>query len=314
MRLATDTGKATGVDTDWVERVAHVRPWTKGGARAPHKPLLLLYALGRLQQAGVSVPVPYAEAEKPLDALLSEFGPPHHTSSVYPFYHLTSDRLWVIKTAPGLGSPGATKKDMRSFGAAGELAPDFADALLADPALFAAIVHLLLDSNFPPTLHTDICDQVGIDLLSADMTPSALMAKVAKKKRDPEFRNLVLMAYEKTCAMCGFDSQLDTDSPGLEAAHVRWFNIDGPDEPSNGLCLCSLHHKLLDKGAMGLTAEHTISVSARFISKSSAAQHFVHALLGKEIIEPQAGFDPVADTHIAWHTTEVFRPPAREVA
>jgi len=71
-------------DEDWLDRVAHIRAWSKRGVRAPHKPLQLLYALGRIQQLGANVPVPYAEAEKPLDALLAEFGPPHPTTSVSP--------------------------------------------------------------------------------------------------------------------------------------------------------------------------------------------------------------------------------------
>lgn len=35
---------------DWLERTAKLRQWTRSGTRAPHKPLLFLYALGRFQQ------------------------------------------------------------------------------------------------------------------------------------------------------------------------------------------------------------------------------------------------------------------------
>ncbi|MEU8697935.1 hypothetical protein AB0C61_09655 [Streptomyces sp. NPDC048680] len=35
---------------NWVERTAQLRQWTRGGTRAPHKPLLFLYALSRFQQ------------------------------------------------------------------------------------------------------------------------------------------------------------------------------------------------------------------------------------------------------------------------
>ena len=41
---------------------------------------------------------------------------------------------------------------------------------------------------------------------------------------------------------------------GIEAAHIRWFNLCGPDVPDNGLALCALHYKLLDRGALGLDA------------------------------------------------------------
>jgi hypothetical protein len=30
-----------------IEKIKNIRTWQKGGIRAPHKPLLLLYALGR---------------------------------------------------------------------------------------------------------------------------------------------------------------------------------------------------------------------------------------------------------------------------
>ena len=41
-------------ETGWVERVANLKVWRQRGERAPHKPLLLLYALSRLQRTGSS--------------------------------------------------------------------------------------------------------------------------------------------------------------------------------------------------------------------------------------------------------------------
>jgi hypothetical protein len=68
---------------DWADRVARLRQWTRGGERAPHKPLLLLYALGRFQLHG-NEPIVFSEAEEQLKQLLREFGPPCDTS---PGYH-----------------------------------------------------------------------------------------------------------------------------------------------------------------------------------------------------------------------------------
>jgi len=48
--------------------------WRQGDQRAPHKPLLVLYALGRWQR-GQKV-VAFREAEPGLTAPLREFGPP----------------------------------------------------------------------------------------------------------------------------------------------------------------------------------------------------------------------------------------------
>ena len=46
-----------------------------GGERYPHKPLLLLWLLGRMQQQVTSA-CTYEEAEKPVSRLLDDFGPP----------------------------------------------------------------------------------------------------------------------------------------------------------------------------------------------------------------------------------------------
>ena len=48
---------------------------------------------------------------------------------------------------------------------------------------------------------------------------------------------------------------------GLEAAHVRWHSHGGPSDVANGLCLCPLHHKFLDLGAIGISDTHRVMVS-----------------------------------------------------
>jgi putative restriction endonuclease len=308
-------------DIDWEDRVAHIRAWQRDGVRAPHKPLLLLYALGRLQGSGLNAPLPFSEAEGPLNALLADFGRPTSartsTNAGYPFHHLTSDGLWIVSTAEGVGSPGSKLGLLRSSRATGELDPGFAAAMLADPELLTRIARSLLDTNFPPTLHEEIAERVGLDLAAAadaDREDVPERGRDSKMRRSSEFRDNILLAYERRCAMCGWDARLGTVVVGLEAAHVRWFNIGGPDEPANGLCLCSLHHKLFDRGVMGLTSDHTVAVSAHFVGGGSLAKDFVLALLGNAVAEPLAGFPSVADEHIAWHTSEVFRSPARLVA
>ena len=50
--------------------------WRSHGQRAPHKPLLLLLALGRVAQGGRDRLARYEDIEKPLKKLLKRFGPP----------------------------------------------------------------------------------------------------------------------------------------------------------------------------------------------------------------------------------------------
>ena len=298
--------------TDWVERVAHIRAWQRDGERAPHKPLLLLYALGRLQREGANTPVSFAEAEPPLRTLLAEYGPPRPTSPGYPFHYLTTDGLWVVRTAAGAGSPGPNLGALRAEGTVGELQAGFARALLSDPTLLVRVARTLLDANFPPSLHDDIAAQVGLDLSDPEAEP--VIDLTTRRRRSPAFRDEILMAYEMRCAICGWDGRLGSEAVGLEAAHIRWFNIGGPDAPDNGLCLCSLHHKLLDKGAIGITPERTVAVSARFSGRGPVAEQLVLAMIGKELARPQPGLPLVAGIYIDWHTTQVFRLPRRQAA
>ncbi|TDC43773.1 restriction endonuclease [Actinomadura sp. KC345] len=293
---------------DWVERVLSVRRYSRNGERAPHKPLLLLYALGRFRSEGPR-PIEFSAAEQDLDRLLQEFGPPRTTSPGYPFHHLTNDdRLWEVTTADGAGSPGPNVGPLRKLHAEGRLHPALATALSENSALLPQLVRALLDANFAPSLHADICQMVGLDLAEAALPP-----QVSDEfgPRDPAFRMEVLEAYEYCCAFCGYDGWLSGVAVGLDAAHVRWRTYGGADDLGNGICLCALHHRLFDRGVVGLTDDHAITVSRKYVSRADTSRSLVLALVGRPAQKPQAGSAPVEPQHIAWHTRQVFRGPAR---
>lgn len=295
---------------DWVQRVTSLNQWRRGGERAPHKPLLLLYALGRLQRTGSSS-IRFADAEGDLRRLLEEFGPPRSTSPGYPFHHLTSDGLWVVHTLSGAGSPGSNVGRLRG-GAVGELQVDFALALEHDSRLLASVVQAILYENFPPTLHDDILDATGISLESVELTEVFVSATGRRRRRDPAFREMVMLAYEYRCAVCGYDGSLQREAVGIDAGHIRWWASQGPDEVANGIAVCSFHHKLLDRGAITLSADHHVAVSSHFIGRSTIAECLVLSLVDRPLLDPQPGQPLPHPDHVAWHQTQVFRAPARE--
>ncbi|MEU1287764.1 phosphorothioated DNA-binding restriction endonuclease [Kitasatospora sp. NPDC005856] len=300
---------------DWLERVAKLRRWTNNDIRAPHKPLLLLYALGSFQR-DADGELRYSAVEEELKRLLEEYGPSHPTTPAYPFHHLVSDGVWEVRTDHGAGSPGSGVRVLRSSGATGRLVPELRTALRKEPALLERLARVLLDFHFPPSLHTDLCEAVGLDLDLAEaegVTGAPGRAeRAAGRQRDRRMRELVLTAYEFQCAFCGYDGMLGASTVGLEAAHVRWWSYDGPDEVDNGLCLCSLHHKLFDKGVLGLGEGRRILVSQRFVGRSEASRQHVLALAGRLVIGPQAGIPSVAGRHRQWHAEQVFRGEPRE--
>jgi putative restriction endonuclease len=122
---------------------------------------------------------------------------------------------------------------------------------------------------------------------------------------------MVLVAYEYRCAMCGYDGRLGNEAVGLDAAHLRWWAFEGPDTVDNSLCLCSMHHKLLDRGVIGIGAGNSVTVSARFVGRGRTAEALVLELLGRPLLEPQRGQPPPALAHIEWHHSQVFSGPAR---
>src|ERR1700756_2087553 len=75
--------------------------WKQGDQRAPHKPLLVLYALGRGQRGEAEVP--FRQAEPDLTALLREFGPPRKSDHPeQPFWRLQRDGIWTVRAPSGL--------------------------------------------------------------------------------------------------------------------------------------------------------------------------------------------------------------------
>ncbi|MEU9337846.1 phosphorothioated DNA-binding restriction endonuclease [Streptomyces sp. NPDC048290] len=303
---------------DWLKRAAGLRQWTRGGARAPHKPLLLLYALARFQEdpgGGLR----YSAVEDDLRRLLAEYGPPHRTTPAYPFHHLVGDGLWEVQTDLGGVSPGTGVRALRESGATGRLVPELRQELRREPGRLGELVRLLLDAHFPPSLHEELSDAVGLMPTSVPMpTPVELDGQRARygygygrrQRRDPRIRERVLAAYDHRCAFCGFDGSLGTRPVGLEAAHVRWWAFEGPDALDNALCLCALHHKLFDKGVLGMErAEggHQVLVSPLFDGSGETARLLVRDLAGRPLTGPRPGVPSVADGHRDWHRGQVFR-------
>jgi putative restriction endonuclease len=86
---------------------------------------------------------------------------------------------------------------------------------------------------------------------------------------------------------------------------VWWFTHGGPDTLDNGLALCALHHKLLDRGALGLTGDYRIKVSGHFTARTPAGR-MVYELAGRPL-RPRPGTPLPAVEHLAWHDREVFK-------
>jgi putative restriction endonuclease len=282
-----------------------LRTWKRGDERALHKPLLVLYALGRVQCRQHRL-VPFASAERPLEALLKEFGPTRKSyHPEYPFWRLQADGIWEIPDRAQLQSrqsntdPPITQLRLASGGFLAEID----DALRADAQLLRRTAQQLLDAHFPESLHPSILASCNLDLTS---DPTVTSGRVA---RDPNFRIEVLRAYGHRCALCGYHASIDGAVVALEAAHVMWHCYSGPNTVENGLSLCPLHHRVFDLGLVTIRDQRVL-VSARVTEGGSSELH-LGRLHGNLLHGPVSGYPSVSKSYSLWHQDRVFKAPSR---
>lgn len=290
-----------------VEQLTSLHQYSASGQRAPHKPLLVLLALGQFEATGSST-LPWSVVEQRLGALLAEFGTPTRdgkTLPSYPFTRLRADGVWQLSR----DVPNDNVGPLRVEPIDGSFTPDVEDALRQSPGSVYEAARVLVEQQFPFTIAPDVLAAAGLDPDLVFGTASQVARRAATERRlDPRWRHAILEAWDRSCAFCGFDGALGGAPVGLEAAHVRWFTFDGPDAPDNGLALCSLHHKLLDRGVLGMSDPETVQVSTTFSAVSETGRA-VYDLHGKRL-RPRPGTRLPATVHIDWHQREVFKGTA----
>lgn len=301
---------------EFFRRIEGVRPLEVHGRRKPHKPLLLLLALGRVARGAPRLGTYADDIEGPMKHLLTRFGRPGDAPRpVAPFGRLRSDGLWEIpgaETVSTTASGDLHTAPLRERRIEGGFPEPVHDLLCRQPELVERAASRILGDNFPESLHQQIRDEVGLEgLLSAE---PAGFDSTEKRPRDPRFRQRVLIAYERRCAICGDDSLIGGDLLGLDAAHIRWHSHGGPDTESNGLALCTLHHRAFDRGAIGLEqteeAAFAVLVSRELSGRTGAYRQLVNEN-GNRIRPPQEREFLPKRRFVEWHRTEVFRGQPR---
>lgn len=299
---------------EFLDLVRGIKVWSQGDQRAPHKPLLLLYALGQVSEERERM-IPYVEVDERLLDLLAHYGPAKRSTNTHdPFNRLCRDELWGIEAREPLPEELAarTRRTLKEADAQGGFPEDQYRLLRSDPALVRQAALEILTGHFPRSLHDEILDAVGIGDGTVPAAPD--QAETERRPRDPAFREKVLEIYQFRCAVCGHDTRLRNQPLGLEAAHIKWHAAGGPDTAPNGLALCTMHHKGLDLGAIGLFPVddgYRIQVS-RGVNGSSEAARSLRELHGKSVHCPERESDKPEPEFVDWHDREVFRQPSLE--
>lgn len=289
-----------------IKRFRSLTIWNKGGQRAPHKPLLCLLAISKVIE-GKERLLPFRMIEKKLSELLVSFGPPRKACyPEYPFWFLKYDpNIWEFRSASpivlGARSQPTRAALLRSEAEAG-FREDVFHAIKHDEAVRSQIISDLLASHFPETIHEDILQSLNLRMGTEP---------IKCNQRDPQFREKILSAYEYRCAVCGFNVRIGQVVIALEAAHIKWHQAGGPDTHENGLSLCSLHHKLFDRGAFTVDTDHRALISERAYGTEGFIEH-LGRYHKKPLIKPhRESYRPKGD-FLSWHMYQVFLLPVRE--
>jgi putative restriction endonuclease len=277
-----------------------IKSWTKGSERAPHKPLLILIVLGEIQNGNTHF-IKFEEIEERLRNLLIDFGPPiKNAKPHYPFVRLANDGIWefnkpkLIDTTSDPSSQYLIENEISAC-----FIPEIKQRLINDPLFLKEVAWQILSKNFPESIHEDILSATGLDI-----SPGK------KRTRNAAFRDQILIAYEYKCAVCEFSVRLAQKNIALEAAHIKWFEAQGPDTENNGIALCTMHHKLFDLGAFTLK-NNLIFVSDHV--NGTGAKEWLLRFHGKEIRLPQREKYYPKPEFTEWHVNEVFKGMEREV-
>ncbi|WP_367278916.1 phosphorothioated DNA-binding restriction endonuclease [Desulfobacula sp.] len=282
--------------------------WKRNGVRSPHKPLMVLYAIGCLLRNKERL-ISYEEIDKDVAKLLQDFGPQRKSyHPEYPFWRLQKDGIWEIEHSEKLNlklnnSGDVKKKDLIENRIRGGFKNDIYKNLIDNQMMIKEIIQEILEDNFPQTIHEDILQAVGIDINLIDNRV---------KTRSPKFRDKILRAYEYRCAIFGFDVRMGHFPVALEAAHIKWHNAGGPDTEINGLALCSLLHKLFDRGAYTVSNDLIILVSSR-ANGTEGFKEWLMKFHGKKLRMPQRTTYSPDQAYTDWHVSEVFQGEFREV-
>ena len=238
--------------------------WKRFEQRAPNKPLLALWSIGRCINGQARL-VPFQQVDEEVGELIREFGHPDvHIRPEYPFWRLGNDGVWEVTCANNVGmtsSGNAYRRDLFSPDVLGGFLEDIYLALRADTSLAEEIAYSLARAHFPPTRQEEVLEATGI-------APKLVLVRTSyQHPRDSEFRRAVLDASNFRCAVCGFAVHLEDNACrsrapiALDAAHIRWHQARGPARVQNGIALCALHHRLFDYGAFTLSRRLTVVVA-----------------------------------------------------
>jgi hypothetical protein len=133
--------------------------------------------------------------------------------------------------------------------------------------------------------------------------------KVAKLKRDVAFRKIVISNYRNTCAITRSAFTYRGMSEA-QAAHIISKDVNGSDDPRNGIAMSHTSHWAFDRGIFTISDQYEILVHPR--TRDAHYQDFrILELDGASILLPDDESVKPHEEALRWHREEVYGRFAR---
>lgn len=119
-----------------------------------------------------------------------------------------------------------------------------------------------------------------------------------KKVRSKLFRERVIDAYDKQCALTGMRFINGGGRAEVQAAHIKSVAADGPDSVNNGLALSGTIHWMFDRGLLSLSNDYEILVS-RKVNNTDEVSRLINK--DRRAILPKSHSDWPHPRYLEWH-------------
>ena len=274
---------------------------------APHKPVLLLSILDRMEEGSAG--------QMPIDGRLFELFrnnwrllviSQNASDITLPLHHLSDGLGWQLVGRDGsvIERKLSSQQQILKLVSHGRFGDDFAGFLQSRECRDLARM-VLLDTYFPATkgsyLATKGMPAYMQEIEQAVMEGTAQPLRYARWDegyvRDWKFRVAVLQAYNNTCCMSGLHVE-----PGfslVQACHILPHAKLGPDHIANGLALCANLHLAFDRGLISLSDDFRL-LTHRDLTESTSP-YGIRQLQGRQILLPVRESHFPGRDYLRWH-------------
>ncbi|WP_400193043.1 HNH endonuclease [Hymenobacter sp. B81] len=295
----------------YLHRFTHLRvASSRQHGEAPYKPALLLAVLDGIEDGSILGNRIYITPEllaafRSLCGALSASALFKANDFSLPFYHLSGDKFWHLRTRPGLEVLLTASRSVKSFRSLRETVDyAFLDAelwaQLQQPAAREELRQALLGRYFPHTRarYQPTAGAAAVQAIQQQMLqePAALYRthvaaadELDVAVRSGLFKRVVLAAYDHTCAISGLklvSTRGSAPNPLLDACHIVPWAVSHDDTLPNGLALTPTLHRAFDRRLLWVDDDYRVRLAEGFGELAGEA-HGIRQFAGQALHLPK---------------------------